>query len=36
MKAKEEELLSGDEWSNPACRKNLIKWMEQFLKYYIK
>ena len=32
LKAKEENFLSGDEWSNPACRGVLVKRVEQFLK----
>ena len=31
MEAKEDELFSGDEWSNPACKDVLIKRVEQFL-----
>lgn len=35
LEAKEEELLSGDEWSNPACREILIKRVGQFLIKHI-
>ena len=35
LEAKEGELFSGDEWSNPACREILIKRVEQFLIKYI-
>ena len=36
IKAKEDELFSGDEWSNSACRDVLIKRVEHFLNKYIK
>ena len=36
LNAKKENLLSGDEWSNPACRKMLIKRVELFLDKHIK
>lgn len=36
LKAKEEELFSGDEWRNPARRDALVKRIEQFLNKYIK
>ena len=36
LKAKEEELFSGDKWRNPALRVVLIKRVEQFLHKYIK
>lgn len=36
LKAKEEELFSGDEWRNPARRDVLIKSVEQFLNKHIK
>ena len=36
LNAKTENLLSGDEWNNPACRKMLIKRVELFLDKYIK
>ena len=31
LDAKEEDFLSGVEWSNPACREILIKRVKQFL-----
>ncbi|TES96001.1 MAG: hypothetical protein E3J90_08875 [Promethearchaeota archaeon] len=34
--AKEEGLLSGDEWSNPSCREKLVKRVERFLDKHIK
>jgi len=36
LKAKEERLLSGAEWRNPARRDVLIKKVEQFLGKHIK
>ena len=36
LEAKEEGLLSGDEWSNPACKDVLVKRVEQFLDNHIK
>ena len=36
LKAKEDELFSGDEWYDPARKDVLIKRMEQFLNKYIK
>ena len=36
LKAKEDELFSGDEWYDPAHRDVLIKRLEQFLNKYIK
>ena len=36
LEAKEEGLLSGDEWSNPAFKDILMKKVEQFLDKYIK
>ena len=36
LKAKEESLLYGDEWSNPACKHVLIKKVELFLNRHIK
>jgi hypothetical protein len=36
LEAKEEELLFGDEWSNPACRDVLTKRVEEFLSKHIK
>ena len=36
LKAKEDELFSGDEWRNPARRDVLIKRVEHFLNKYIK
>ena len=35
LKAKEDELFSGDEWRDPTRRDVLIKRMEQFLNKYI-
>ena len=35
LKAKEDELFSGDEWRNPALRDVLIKRVEQFLNKHI-
>jgi hypothetical protein len=31
MKAKEDDILSGDAWSNPSTRKVLIKRVHDFL-----
>ncbi len=36
QKATKDELFSGDEWSNPACKKLLEKRIEQFLDIHIK
>ena len=36
LNAKIENLLSGDEWSNPACKEMLIKRVELFLDKHIK
>jgi len=36
LKAKEEGLLSGDEWSNPACKDILMERVKQFLDKHIK
>ena len=36
LEAKEEELLSGDEWSNPACKDLLVKRVEQFLDNHLR
>lgn len=36
LKAKEEGLLSGDEWSNPACKDILVERVEEFLNKHIK
>jgi len=36
MKAKEEDFFSGDEWSSPSQRENLIKRVEQFLVKHIR
>ncbi len=36
LDAKMEDLLSGDEWSNPACKKMLVKRVELFLDKHIK
>ena len=36
QEAEEEDLLSGDEWSNPMCREILIKKVEKFLNKYIR
>lgn len=36
LDAKKEELFSGDEWSNPACRETLVKRVELFLDKHIK
>jgi len=35
-KAKEEQLFTGKEWSNPRCRGSLIEKLEKFLKMHIK
>ena len=35
MKAKEEDFLSGDEWSNLSQKDNLVKRVEQFLVEHI-
>ncbi len=36
LEAKDEGLLSGDEWSNPACKDMLIKRVEQFLDKHLR
>ena len=36
LKAKEEGFFSGDEWSNPDCRDELIKRAKQLLDKHIK
>jgi len=36
LNAKEDQLFSGDEWSNPACKEFLIRRVEQFLNKHIK
>ena len=36
LEAKEEGLLSGDEWSNPACNDVLVKRVEQFFDKHIR
>jgi len=36
LKAKEDELFSGDEWRNPARRNALVKRVEQFLNKHIR
>ena len=36
LEAKEERLLSGVEWSDPACKDMLIKRVEQFLDKHLK
>ena len=36
LEAKEEGLLTGDEWSNLDCRDELIKRVKQFLDKHIK
>lgn len=36
LNAKEEELLSGDEWSDPECKNFLLKNIELFLDKHIK
>jgi len=36
LTAKEEGLLSGDEWSNPECKDDLVKRVERFLDRHIK
>ena len=35
LEAKAENFLSGGEWTNPACRKALIKRVEEFLTKHI-
>jgi len=36
LEAKEEELFSGDEWSDPVCKDMLVKKVEQFLDKYLR
>ena len=36
LKAKEEEIFSGDEWRNPARGNALVKRVEQFLNKHIR
>ena len=36
LEAKEENLLSGDEWTNPAFKEILLKKVEHFLDAHIK
>ena len=36
QEAKKEELLSGDEWSDPACKDLLVKKVEGFLDKHLK
>ena len=36
LDAKKEELFSGDEWSNPTCKGELVKKIEQFLNKHIR
>ena len=36
LEAKEEELLTGDEWSNPTCKDSLVKRVELFLDKHIR
>ena len=36
LEAKEEGLLTGEEWSNPDCRDELIMRVKQFLDKHIR
>ncbi len=36
QEAKEEELLSGGEWSDPACKDLLVKRVKQFLDKHLR
>ena len=36
LETKEEGLLIGDEWSNPACKDVLVKKVERFLDKHIR
>ncbi len=36
LKAKEEQLFKGKEWSNPRCKEYLIKKLKEFLVRYIR